>query len=409
MPMAAQYGSLQFQEKIDFFKNKLRLPTATWTDIWQQQHAKAFVIAGAMQDDLLADLQQAVAKGISGESTLAAFRQEFDAIVKKHGWSYNGGRNWRTRVIYDTNLRMAHAAGRYQQMQQVKRTRPYWQYQHSIAVENARQQHLAWHGLVLNADDPWWDIHYPPNGWGCQCYVRTLSKRDLERKGLTVSKAPTTQWTEKTVGVRTHPRTVKVANGVDAGFAYNPGKAAWGQQLSQNAFDDFKASGAKVWQPMIQATFDDLGRPRKIPLDQTVSRLGVRNLSEADISQQLKAMLGDDEKVFDVHGLPVLVNAAALAAHVAANRSEYLPLLIESLEDPYEVWINFDQHQASGKVELRSRIIKAFDIGDGKVLMTTAQVNKGMLETWTMIPISSKKTSYIDKQRTGKLIYAREE
>lgn len=409
MPENAQYGSIQFKEKIDFFRNKLRLPTATWMDIWQEQHAKAFVVAGAMKDELLADFQAAIAKGISGESTLEDFRRDFDAIVKKHGWSYNGGRNWRSRVIYDTNLRTAYAAGRYQQMQQLKRSRPYWQYKHSIAVTDAREEHLSWDGMVLRADDPWWDIHYPPNGWGCQCYVRTLSARDMERKGLTVSQAPQTVMVDKTVGVRTTPRTVQVPEGVDPGFAYNPGKAAWGQQLSQKVFDDFKASGQSAWQPKITTTFADIGRPREIPLDKPSTFLTARNLSAALMAEQLKVHLNGEEKVFDVHSLPVLVNAKTLADHIDPNRSEYLPLVVDTLESPYEVWINFDEHQATGQIALRARIIKAFDIGDGKVLLVTAQVNKGMLEAWTMIPLSSKKTSYLDKQRVGRLVYGKEE
>lgn len=409
MPQQARYGSVQFQEKIDFFRNKLRLPTASWTDIWQEQHAKAFVVAGAMQDDLLTDFQEALTKAIDGESTLEDFRKDFNAIVTKHGWSYNGGRNWRSKVIYDTNLRTAYAAGRYKQMQQLKRSRPYWQYMHSPASENPRLNHLSWSGMVLNADDPWWDIHYPPNGWGCQCYVRTLSARDLERKGLTVSQAPQTVMTPKTVGVRTNPRTVQVPEGVDPGFAYNPGKAAWGQQLTQKAFDDFVASGQKVWLPMIATTYAELGRPREIPQDEPGAFLTARNLSAEKMAEQLKVHLDGDEKVFDVYGLPVLVNAETLAKHIDPNRSEYLPLIVDTLESPYEVWINFDQHQATGQVALRTRIIKAFDIGNGKVLLVTAQANKGMLEAWTIVPLSSKKTSYLDKQRSGKLVYGREE
>ena len=35
------------------------------------------------------------------------------------GWA-NGGRNWRTRVIFETNLRTSYAAGRWQQLQRIE-------------------------------------------------------------------------------------------------------------------------------------------------------------------------------------------------------------------------------------------------------------------------------------------------
>ncbi|WP_321276930.1 PBECR2 nuclease fold domain-containing protein [Thiomicrorhabdus indica] len=404
MPQNAQYGSIQFQEKIDFFKNKLRLPTATWTDIWQQQHAKAFVVAGAMKDDLLADFQAAIAKGISGESTLEDFRQDFDAIVKKHGWSYNGGRNWRTRVIYDTNLRTAYAAGRYQQMQQLKHSRPYWQYKHSIAVTDAREEHLSWDGMVLKADDPWWDIHYPPNGWGCQCYVRTLSERDLQRKGLTVSEAPETVWSEQTVGVRTNPRTVKVAEGVDAGFAYNPGKAAWGETMQQRAYDEAKTKFAnqKIWQPMIATTWQDYDRPQEIPLKPFELPDGF-DVSQGKV-QALKALLGGESKVYQIAGHPVLINAEFLADHLKDNRAGYLPMMVQTLEQPYEVWQSFEQHKVNGVVTLRRRIISAYEF-QGKSLYIVLTVDKGVLTGWTMVPAKPKQ---LNKERIGELLEAME-
>jgi uncharacterized protein with gpF-like domain len=64
---------LDFDEAIDFFKQKLRLPTASWTDIWQQQHDASFVVAGAMRDDMLADFQTAIMKALKG-STLESKR-----------------------------------------------------------------------------------------------------------------------------------------------------------------------------------------------------------------------------------------------------------------------------------------------------------------------------------------------
>ncbi|MEZ5571185.1 MAG: phage minor head protein [Halioglobus sp.] len=181
--MAIEYGGLPFKEAVDYLQGKVNLPTKSWTEIWQGEHTKAFTVAGATKDELLTDLHQSINTAIKDGMTLDQFRKEFDTIVARHNWPYKGGRNWRTRIIYETNMRTAYQAGRYQQQQAVKARRPYWQYDHSDFVTHPRPEHEAWDGLVLSADDPWWDTHYPPNDWGCHCSVRALSQRDLKRLG----------------------------------------------------------------------------------------------------------------------------------------------------------------------------------------------------------------------------------
>ena len=149
-----------------------------------------------------------------------------------HGWDYNGGRDWRSRVIYETNLNTAYAAGRYEQLQAA----PYWQYVHADWVTNPRHQHLAWDGLVLRRDDPWWQTHYPPNGWGCQCKVIGLWPRDLSRMGKSgPDQAPEVTWVEREIGQRSPggPRVVTVPVGIDPGFEYAPGRDRWRSYKSE--------------------------------------------------------------------------------------------------------------------------------------------------------------------------------
>ena len=221
----ARHTRLPFTEQVAFFRSKLNLPTQTWTDLWHDQHDRAFVVAGAAHADLVADLRGAVDQAIAEGTTLETFRRDFDGLVAKHGWSYKGGRNWRTEVIYATNLRTSYAAGRYQQMLDGVDRRPYWRYRHSEASEHPRDDHLAWDGLVLRHDDPWWDTHYPPNGWGCKCFVDALNDRDLERLGKS---GPDTAPPIRTVTVGAKgpsPRTVTVPEGIDPGWAYAPGQS----------------------------------------------------------------------------------------------------------------------------------------------------------------------------------------
>lgn len=221
-----EYGSLPFDEQIRFFIKKHPVLTRAWTDVYASEHDYAFMVAGAAKADLLSDFRGAIEKAIASGTTLEQFRKDFDAIVERHGWSYTGGRNWRTRVIFETNLRQSYNAGREAQMNdpQLKKRRPFGLYRHGRS-EHPRPEHLAWDGTVLPLDDEWWDTHTPQNGWGCKCKKFMASAADVRRLGLKVNKtAPPIQWEEKIVGVRgPSARTVRVPKGIDPGFEYRPG------------------------------------------------------------------------------------------------------------------------------------------------------------------------------------------
>lgn len=217
------YGSLPFAEQIAYFRNKTNTGSERWADIWQQAHDRAFMVAGAMQQDLLADFRLAVDKAISEGKSLGWFKSEFNDIVARHGWDHTGGANWRAQVIYDTNIRQSYTAGREQQIEQVKSRRPYGIYKHS-GSESPRHEHLAWNNLVLPLDDPWWQTHSPINGFGCKCRKMTLSERDLKRLGLQVGKAPKPEhydWIDKLTG-----EVHQVPKGIDPGFDYTPKSSA---------------------------------------------------------------------------------------------------------------------------------------------------------------------------------------
>jgi SPP1 gp7 family putative phage head morphogenesis protein len=212
-------------EAIDFLRRKLNVPTSRWTDLWQQMHSFAFTVAGAQTKALVGDFHDAINDAIDDGTDLEEFRRRFDQIVEDHGWSYNGSRNWRSRVIFETNLRTAYAAGRWEQIQQVKEERPYIRYV-AVMDQRTRAEHAAWHDTVLPADDPWWQTHFPPNGWNCRCSVQSLNERDLDRYGLTVAaEAPPTEMVERTIRTADGPQTVLVPKGIDPGFAYRPGAA----------------------------------------------------------------------------------------------------------------------------------------------------------------------------------------
>jgi hypothetical protein len=228
-PSIVQAVRLPFQEAIDYLEAKVLKPAsrehASWAEVYGAEHNRAVTVAGAASEALVSDFKEEVAKAQKNGTTLADFRKSFDDIVKRHGWQQRHEPGWRAQIIYETNMAVAHSAGRYAQMTDpdVLEMYPYWQYVHS-GSRHPRLQHLAWNGKTLRADDGWWDAHYPPNGWHCGCSVRPISEARLRRSGRTEpDKAPETTyrpWRNPATGeVRYIP------NGIDPGWDYNVGKA----------------------------------------------------------------------------------------------------------------------------------------------------------------------------------------
>jgi len=414
MPSAA-YGRVPFKEQIAFFRRKVALPSDSWTQLYGAGHDHGFVVAGANREALIKDFMQSVDQAIDEGRSLASFQRDFDHIVQAHGWDYHGSRNWRSKVIYETNLLSSFSAGRREQLLAMTGTHPYWMYVHSDAVEHPRPAHLALDGLVLRHDDPFWRTHFPPNGWGCQCSVRALTKRQAIKLGKVrddgepVHNAPPVRMREVTIGKNgPTPRTVKVPVGIDPGFEHAPGatsRGGWMTQRATQAVRDAPDLTASRWQPVITSTPADLGRPARLPLFKPPVPLAAQPRAGQSMVAQVADAIGASSKTFDVQGLPVTINAQALGAHLAKDvgRAQYLPLLPDLLTRPWEVWVNLFRDRVSGAYELRARVIKAYALGDGRGMLAVAQAGGGFFESWTFIPTSD--LGYINRQRIGKLWY----
>jgi hypothetical protein len=165
-----------FAEQLAAFRLRLGdlVPTSAWDDLTRSAHDRAFMVAGATKAELLADLAGSIDKAIAEGTGYEAFKKDFRAIVEKHGWhGWTGdttekARNWRMRTIYRTNMRTTYMAGRRAQL--LNGNFPLWIYRHGGSVE-PRLQHLSWDGLILPRDHSFWPRHFPPNDWGCSCYV----------------------------------------------------------------------------------------------------------------------------------------------------------------------------------------------------------------------------------------------
>ncbi len=252
------------EEAVRHFRSKGHHFGFDWRDTDAALHVRSFTVAKAMRLDILTDIRTAVDAAIADGNTLQQFRDRLEPLLRKKGWwgqqlmtdpktgeqrLVQLGSARRLRTIFDTNLRMSYARGRWERIERLKDRMPYLRY---VAVEDSRTRpdHIRWHGAVLPVDHPFWKTHYPPNGWGCRCIVQQLSQDDLKRYGYGLSKAPPTGWnqTRPWLNKRTG-QTVQVPVGIDPGFGHNVGTV----DLVQQATDHLKEKIGAAPKPLAQA------------------------------------------------------------------------------------------------------------------------------------------------------------
>lgn len=421
----ANPANLPFTEAIDFFKAKIKLPSSGWTDIWQEQHSHAFVVAGATHDDLVTDLYNAVAKAKEAGG-YAEFQKAFPEIVKKYGWAHNGTPGWRSKIIYDTNVTQSYNAGREVQMQAVKHLRPYGLYRHTSS-EHPRLHHLAWDGLILPLEDPWWDSHTPQNGWGCKCRKYSLSRVEAEREWKKSGKsgpdeAPPIEMEKRIVGKNgSNPREVWVPKGIDPGFAYNPGKA-WLEPHTVPPLQGYDAvlKERKVAWP---TGFNPppVPKPTVVPKSVMLPANTAPEVAVADFLDVFGATMAKGAAFTDAAGSTLAITKALfedgqgefkwLSKPAKASRLENINLLAMTLIEPDEIWWGWvKDHQDKGGWRLKRRYLRAFQIDGsdeygyavfewGKTGWTGATTFMGTQST------AEQRAAYFDRLRVGRLVF----
>ncbi len=401
-------GPLPFDEAIAFLRRKVSLPSRAWTDLKEGAHARSFVVAGATTAALVEDFHKAVLRADAEGRTLADFRKDFDRIVATHGWSYKGGRGWRSAVIYNTNLRMARAAGKWAQIERVKADRPYARYS-AILDTHTRPIHREWHGTILPVDDPWWSTHWPPNGWNCRCTVQSVSEADLKRYGWSVTLEPPT--------VNMERRTVTLADGsteewqtpegIDTGFGYNVGHAWLRGAVPPELQEPLPPFGAPPTRPadlpaLSAATPVDMARilPEGLADESYVTafleEFGAGLDRPAGFRDAAGHLLGVGKELFQANGGGWKVRKR--------GRERYVKLLADALKDPDEIWVGWAGR--SGVPKLKRAYIKRQTLPDGSGLLTVFEWSNAGWVGATSYSVDHG-AAYLDSKRVGALVYQR--
>lgn len=211
-------------------------PTVRWSEMMHADHAVAFTVAKIAKLDLLRTMRASIDDVLVNGGTFEGWKAGILPELKKAGWwgavtnaELTGTdetiivNNRRLRTIYNTNVRMSMASGHWARIQRQKDVLPYLRYLPSSS-EHKRPLHKTWYGILLPVDHPFWQTHFPPNGWGCKCHFEQVSERKMKRMGWSVT--PDDQLPKGgTIFLPAAGDPISVPNGIDPGFSYNPGTA----------------------------------------------------------------------------------------------------------------------------------------------------------------------------------------
>lgn len=267
------------QEVTDFFRQKRLRPAFSWADVWGQEHAFAFTVAKAVDTELLSAFKSSIDEAIAKGEGFETWKKKIAKDLTRLGWwgprkvedptgeddpvLVDFSRPRRLKTIFWSNMRSARAAGQWERIQRTKKALPYLLYVRTSAAE-PRPEHLVWAGTLLPADDPFWNTHFPPNGWGCKCTVRQVTRREADRLvkdgGMTVdgetveisTEAPETA--TKTFKHRRRGTETEIPVGIDPGWHTNPGLSR-ARTLIDRMNEEFEAAGPDIARAKIRELF----------------------------------------------------------------------------------------------------------------------------------------------------------
>jgi uncharacterized protein with gpF-like domain len=147
---------------LDYVAARKLKPSFDYLDVWKEEHVVAFTVAKATSVDVLSTFKEAVLAAEMEGIPFRQFAQEIEPRLQKLGWwgvkpltdpktgetlPVHLGSPRRLRVIYRTNLAVAHSAGRWECLQRSKATRPFLRYSVGPSVWPAQSAQSDGHPL----------------------------------------------------------------------------------------------------------------------------------------------------------------------------------------------------------------------------------------------------------------------
>jgi len=449
----ARAQRLPAAEAIAYMQGRDRVTVSYhYSDVFRQAHGQQFTISRLARADLLQSLYDGLIQSVNGDLSRTDWMRNARELLQKEGWwgtkeivdpgtgeivktTFN---NARLALIYDTNMRQAHAAG---QWQRLRRGGPstYLRYV-TMDDDRVRPLHRLWHNVVLPIGDEWWLTRFPPNGYRCRCRVVNVSKAAYER-GYSESRPgaafntnapvireyfkkerppdpPERLWRNPSTG-----NVIRIPGGIDPGFDYNPGMSA----LMQGAMDALVRDKLAKLTPEIAAAALSAGMTAPKVAKEVAGQSNWVSLELADLRtmtpigstpallERADTLEGAAEVLRNALGVPpggerlVMTPTGAvriedrLLTHVVEKMSDgrerFGNFVLPALQTPDEVWVvDYDDNTA------RRRFIKIFSGAKYDIVVIVLEQADGSV-VWNMF---NRERKAMNALRVGRLIYRQE-
>jgi len=306
-----------------YFDRKVLKPSFSWLDIYGEEHANAITVAGAVELEVLEAFRSTMSESLGNGEGFETWKEMIATRLTGLGWFgprmvkdprgidpdklVNYASDRRLKLIFWSNMNSARAAGQWERAQKSKRFLPYLLYVRTTSIE-PRPAHLVFAGTILPVDDPFWNSHFPPNGWLCKCTVRQITRSEADRLKTSTAYSgmrPETGPDRPHVNRRTG-QVEMIPEGIDAGWHTNPGRTRT-QTLIQSVSDRLEAASNQdatrvltdLWSdPFLQiaprlpdTVFLPAGRSERlaVELGEAINRTGVSPvvaISSREIAEQ---------------------------------------------------------------------------------------------------------------------------
>ncbi|HOX49874.1 MAG TPA: phage minor head protein [Fibrobacteria bacterium] len=322
-----------------------------WHDTLAHQHAESFVIAKMTQANMLTYMHESLVRAQREGWSFNRWNREMVPQLQRDGWwgkkeqlnpktgkmeMVQLGSPARMRTIYNTQMRTAMMAAHYNNLMAARELRPLWRYV-AVLDKKTRPSHGALSNLVFRWDHPFWNSHFPPNGWGCRCTVVSETERSLGRltseikrrnenlmPGQAAENAPEMVDASEMPTMSTdilphsgplpkgvHRKEVPVATfrGVrpDPGWSYNPGQRLWSQEtmlasrirtmppkLAESMLNAMAKSNYSQWSAFLETARQQVGLTKGVqyPSGAKAALLFAIHWMDSDLLGVLRKSLG---------------------------------------------------------------------------------------------------------------------